>query len=174
MHQKLKRKDNTQIKIEEDRYETIKTLFTISFVFTNSIMVFDLVFNVIDREIEVFFYLRFLVTLFGLYGTLILIGGYYLIEYCDCDLTCNCSKICDVLFSFCGCHLFLGGLLLIISYCIQLCSIRFYFINKDKITETSVIILLYLLFIFSTITIILLIILIINKKQEKRIKEKLD
>ena len=46
MNQELKRKHYyTQSKIEEDRYETIKTLFTISFVFSDSIMIFDLVFN---------------------------------------------------------------------------------------------------------------------------------
>ena len=78
------------------------------------------------------------------------------------------------MFSLCGCSLLFGGLLLIISYCIQLCSIKFYFNNKDKITESLVINMIYALFISSTITIILLIFMIINRKNEKRIKQKID
>ena len=174
MKQKLNYKDNSKQKIEEERYETIRTLFTISFVLTDSILIFDLVINVVERELESFLYFRFFIALFGLYGTLILIGGYYLEEYCDCDCTCNCSTICNSLFSLCGCSLLFGGLLLIISYCIQLCSIRFYFNNKDKITESLVINMIYALFISSTITIILLIFMIINRKNEKRIKQKID
>ena len=175
MNDNISHKDRIQLKNEEERYETIKTLFTISFVLTDSLMIFDLVFNIIDKEIDEYLYFRFFITLFGLYGTLILIGGYYLIDYCDCDLSCQCSRICDFYFSSLGgCHLFIGGLFLIISYCVELCSIRFYFNNRDKITETTIIVMLYLLFISSTITIIILIILIINKKNEKRIKEKID
>ena len=171
---KLNYKYSSKQKIEEERYETIKTIFSISFVITDTLLVFDLVVNVIERELEEFLYFRFFVVLFGLYGTLILIGGYYLVEYCDCEFTCECSKMCDSLFSLCGCYLLFGGLLLIISYCIQLCSIRYYFINKEKITESLVINMIYILFISSTITIILLIIIIINKKNEKRIKQKID
>ena len=174
MYEKLSHKDRTQKILEENRYETLKTLFTISFVFSNSIMIFDLVANVIGKEIDEFFYLRFFVTLFGLYGTLIFVGGYYLIEYCDCEFTCSCSKFFENIFSFCGCHLMIGGLLLIVSYCIELCSIKFYFKNKDKITDSLVIFMIYLLFIFSSLTIILYVVLIINKKNEKRLKQKID
>ena len=176
MSEKLSHKDRTKQIKEEEKYETIKTLFTLSFVITDTLMIFDLVANAIVKEIEQYFYLRFLVTLFGLYGTLILIGGYYLVEYCDCDCdcTCNCSKPLAPLFSFCGCHLLFGGLLLIISYCIELCSIKYYFSNKDKITDNLVVYMIYLLFAFSTITMILLIVLLINKKNEKKIKQKID
>ena len=174
MNAKLYHKDRTQQKIEEERYETIKTLFTFSFVITDSLMIFDLVINVIDKEIDQYFYLRFFVALFGLYGTLIFIGGYFLIEYCDCEFTCNCSKLLRPLSSFCGCHLLFGGLLLIISYCIELCSIQYYFKNKDKINDSLVVFMIYLLFAFSTMTIILFIILLINRKNERKLKEKID
>ena len=174
MSEKLKYKDRTQQKIEEERYETLKTIFTISFVLTDSIMVFDLVANFVLKELDELFFFRFFVAIFGLYGTLILIGGYYLTEYCDCEFDCQCCKFLDSFFSLGGCHYFLGGIFLIISYCIELCSIRYYFQNKDKVTEIFVISLLYLLFIFSTITIIILIILIINRKIEKRAKYKID
>ena len=150
MSEKLSYKDRTQQKIEEDRYENIKTLFTISFVLTDSIMIFDLVANVINKENEQYFYLRFFSTLFCLYGTLIMIGGYYLIEYCDCEFTCSCSKLFEKFFSLCGCHILVGGLLLIISYCVELCSIKFYFSNKDSINDSLVVFMLYLLSIFSS------------------------
>ena len=174
MNERLSYKDNSKEKEEEERYETLKTIFTISFIISDSLMVYDLVLNVVYKELDEYFYLRFFVTLFGLYGTLIFIGGYYLIEYCDCEFTCGCSKILDTFFSFCGCHFLFGGLFLIISYCIELCSIVLYFNNKDKITENYIIIMLYLLFIFSTITVILLILIVINKKKEKKLKHKID
>ena len=174
MSEKLRHIDRTQQKIEEDRYESIKTLFTISFVLTDSLMVFDLVANVISRENEQYFYLRFFSTLFGLYGTLILVGGYYLIEYCDCEFSCSCCKFCEKFFSYCGCHVLVGGLLLIISYCVELCSIKFYFGNKDSINESLVVFLMYLLFIFSSLTILSFVLLIINQKNEKKLKEKID
>ena len=66
MSEKLSHKDRTQLKLEEDRYESIKTLFTISFVLTDSLMIFDLVSNVVFKENEQYFYLRFFSTLFGL------------------------------------------------------------------------------------------------------------
>ena len=174
MSEKLKYKDKAQQKEEEERYETLKTIFTISFVLTDSIMVYDLVANFVYMQLDVFFYFRFFVALFGLYGTLILIGGYYLMEYCDCEFDCQCCKFLESIFSLGGCHYFFGGIFLIISYCVELCSLRFYFHNKDKITETLVVCLLFLLFIFSTFTIIILIILIINRKIEKRAKYKID
>ena len=174
MSEKLSYKDRTQEKLEEDRYESIKTLFTISFVLTDSLMIFDLVANVVFKENEQYFYLRFFSTLFCLYGTLILVGGYYLIEYCDCEFTCGCSKFYDRIFSYCGCHVLVGGLLLIISYCIELCSIKFYFSNKDNINESLVVFMVYLLFIFSSLTILSFILLIINQKNEKKLKKKID
>ena len=174
MYGKLKYKDNTKENLIEERYETIKTLFSISFVITDSLMIFDIVSNFVDKTVDELFYLRFFVTFFGLYGSLIIFGGHYLYEYCDCELTCRCSKILDSFWSFCGCHLFFGGLFLLTSYCIELCSSKFYFNNKDKIKSGLIISFLYLLFIFSTITIILFIFLMINKKTEKKIKKKLE
>ena len=172
MYEKLSYKNRDKKK--EEKIENLKTLFTISFVITDSLMIYDLVLNVIYKELDEFFYFRFFVAFFGLYGTLLFIGGYFLMEYCDCEFTCKCSKILDTFFSFCGCHLFLGGLFLIISYCVELCSILLYFKNKDKITEISIIIMTYLLFIFSSITVILLILIIFNKKNEKKLKQKND
>ena len=174
MSEKLSHKDRTKQKSEVEKYETIKTLFTFSFVITDSLMIFDLVINAISREIEQYFFLRFFNVLFGLYGTLILIGGYYLIEYCDCEFTCNCSKCLNPLFSFCGCHLLFGGLFLIISYCVELCSIKYYFNNRDKINDRSVILMIYLLFAFSTLTVVLFIILLFNQKNAKKLKYKID
>ena len=174
MSEKLSHKDRTKQIKEEEKYETIKTLFTLSFVITDSLMIFDLVANAIVKEIEQYFYLRFFVTFFGLYGTLILIGGYYFMEYCDCDCTCNCSELLTPLFSFCGCHLLFGGLLLIISYCVELCSIKYYFSNKEKINDSLVVFMIYLLFASSTITVILFIVLLINSKNERKIKQKID
>ena len=174
MSEYLSHKDRTQLKLEEDRYESIKTLFTISFVLTDSLMIFDLVANVVFKENEQYFYLRFFSTLFGLYGTLILVGGYYLIEYCDCEFTCSCSKLFENFFSYCGCHVLVGGLLLIISYCVEICSIKFYFSNKDSINESLVVFMVYLLFIFSSLTILSFVLLIINQKIEKKLKKKID
>ena len=174
MSEKLSNKDRTQQKLEDDRDESIKTLFTISFVLTDSLMIFDLVSNVVFKENEQYFYLRFFSTLFGLYGTLILVGGYYLIEYCDCEFTCSCSKLFENFFSYCGCHVLVGGLLLIISYCVEICSIKFYFSNKDSINESLVVFIVYLLFIFSSLTILFFVLLIINQKNEKKLKKKID
>ena len=137
-------------------------------------MIFDLVANVIFKENEQYFYLRFFSTLFGLYGTLVLIGGYYLIEYCDCEFTCSCSKLCEKFFSYCGYHVLVGGLLLIISYCVEICSIKFYFSNKESINESSVVFMVYLLFIFPSLTILSFALLIINQKNEKKLKKKID
>ena len=174
MAEKLTYNNRLNLRLEEERYENIKTLFTISFVFTDSLMIFDLVANAVKKEIDEYFFIRFFMTLFGLYGTLILIGGYYLIEYCGCECDCNCGKCFKSISSIFGCHLFISGLLLIISYCLEIYSIKFYFYHKDKITDTLVISMLYGLFILSTTTIVLLIILIINMKNEKRVKQKID
>ena len=178
MSTKLKRadpKDRINEKIFEEKYENIKLLFTVSFVITDSIMVFDLVSNIVlTRSVEEYFYLRFLVSLFGLYGTLIIIGGNYCREYWECEFTCCCGKFCENLYSLCGCHVFFGGLLLTASYCIELCSIKIYYENKDKFEEELIVWLLYLLFIFSSITIIMLCFLIVNMKTEKKIKHKFD
>ena len=174
MSQKLSYKNREKLKLEEDRYETIKTLFILSFVFTDSLMIFDLVINVVQKEIDQYFYIRFFMAFFGLYGTLVFIGGYYCMEYCNCECDCSCNRCFKAISSFCGCHLFLGGLLLLISYCVEIFSIKFYFSHKDIITDKFVIYMLYALFILSTITIILLIFLIINMKNEKRMKVKID
>ena len=174
MSQKLSYKNREKLKLEEDRYETIKTLFTLSFVFTDSLMIFDLVINVVLKEIDQYFYIRFFMAFFGFYGTLIFICGYFCMEYCDCECDCSCNRCFKAISSFCGCHLFLGGLLLLISYCVEIYSIKFYFSHKDKITDKFVIYMIYALFILSTTTIILLIFLIINMKNEKRMKVKID
>ena len=178
MSTKLKRSNPNKIekeKLNEERFENIQLLFTISFVLSDSFMIFDLVANfILSKPVEEYFYLRFFVTLFGLYGTLIIVGGNYCKEYWDCEFTCCCGKFLDNLFSSCGCHVFFGGLLLIMSYCAELCSIKVYYDNKDVITDEFVVWLLYLLFIFSTLTMIMLCFLILNTKTEKKIKHKFD
>ena len=177
MSTKLKRRDpidKESERLAEERYENIKLLFTISFVLSDSLMLFDLVANVtLSHPVDEYFYMRFLVSLFGLYGTLIMIGGVYCKEYWDCEFTC-CCKCLNSLNSFCGCHVFFGGLLLITSYCIELCSIKVYYDNKDVITEEFIVWLLYLLFIFSSITIVMYCFLILNIKTERKIKKKFD
>ena len=178
MSTKLQRanpKDKINEKLFEEKYENIKLLFTISFVLTDSFMVFDLAANFIfPKPIEEYFYMRFLIAFFGLYGTLIIIGGNYCMDYWDCEFSCCCGKFCENIYSLCGCHVFFGALFLITSYCFELCSIKIYYDNKDKFEEEFIVWLLYLLFIFSSITIIILFFLIINMKTEKKIKHKLD
>ena len=174
MEKKLKHKDRKKEEIELEKYENTKTLFTISFIISDSLFIFDLVFNFVYKEIDEYFFLRFLVVLFGLYGTFILVGGYYLSEYCDCECSCDCGKILNSILSIFGCSFLLGGLLLLISYCIELVSIKYYFKNKSQITDSSVVTMMYLVFLFSTTTMILFIFLTINKKNEKKVKYKAD
>ena len=175
---KLKRHDPSQKekeKIIEERFENIQLFFTISFILSDSLMIFDIVANVIyPKPVESYFYMRFLVTFFGLYGTMIMIGGNFCRDYFDIEFTCCCGKICENIFSLYGCHVFFGGLFLIISYCIELCSIKLYYDNKDLFEEELIKWLLYLLFIFSSITMIMLCFLIINMKTQKKIKKKYE
>ena len=139
MSTKLKRanpKDKIDEKLFEEKFENIKLLFTISFILSDSIMVFDLVCNIVlSRPLEEYFYMRFFVAFFGLYGTLIIIAGNICREYWDCEFSCCCGKFCENIYSLCGCHVFFGGLFLTASYCFELCSIKIYFDNKDKFEE---------------------------------------
>ena len=80
----------------------------------------------------------------------------------------------DYLSNFGGCHIFFGGMFLITSYCIELCSLKIYYDNRDKIQDEFVVWLIYLLFIFSSITIVMLCFLIINSKTQKKIKLKYE
>ena len=115
-------------KLIEERYENAELFFTISFIITDSLMIFDIVANVmVSNPVEAYFYLRFLVTFFGLYGTIIMIGGKKCRDNFDFDFTCCCCKFCDKIVSFFGCDVFIGGLFLITSYCIELCSMKLYF-----------------------------------------------
>ena len=175
---KLKKFDNTQKekeKLIEDRYENTQLLFTISFILSDSLMIFDIVANVmISKPVEAYFYMRFLVAFFGLYGTMIMIGGKKCRENFDIEFTCCCGKYCENILSFYGCHVIIGGLFLIISYCIELCSIKLYFNNKDIINDELVIWPLYLLLIFSTMTMIIFGFLIINMKTYKKMKQKYE
>ena len=175
MSAKLKYVDKTSEKLAEERYENLKIFFTLSFVLSDSLVVFDLTANmVLDKPVEIYFYLRVLLAFFALYGTMIYIGGNFLIDYCDCEFTCCCGKIFNNFISICGCHAFFGGLFLITSYCIELCSLRIYYYNRDKIVDDFLVWLVYLLFFFSTITIVLFCFLLINMKTEKKIKMKYD
>ena len=148
MSTKLKRanpKDKINEKLFEEKYENIKLLFTISFVLTDSFMVFDLAANFIfPKPIEEYFYMRFLIAFFGLYGTLIIIGGNYCMDYWDCEFSCCCGKFCENIYSLCGCHVFFGALFLITSYCLELCSMKIYYDNKDKFEAEFIVWLLYL------------------------------
>ena len=125
MDEKISDKDRKNREIEEARYETIHILFIVSFVFFDASLIFDLLFNFINQELEEFLFLRFFVGLSGLYGTFVLIGGHFLTEYCGCDYTCSCGKCMDSIMSNYGFSFLFGGLLLIISYCIELSSIKF-------------------------------------------------
>ena len=175
---KLKKYDKTKKekeKLIEDRYENTQLLFTISFILSDSLMIFDIVANVmISKPVEAYFYMRFLVAFFGLYGTMIMIGGKKCRENFDIEFTCCCGKYCDSLFAYYGCHVIIGGLFIIISYCIELCSIKLYFNNKDIINDELVVWPLYLLLIFSTMTMIIFGFLIINMKTYKKIKQKYE
>ena len=173
---KLKRYDKTKRekeKLIEERYENVQLLFTISFVITDTLMIFDIVTNImISNPVEEYFYMRFLVAFFGLYGTIIMVGGKKCRDNFDVDFTCCCCKFCDKLVSFFGCDVFIGGLFLITSYCIELSSIKLYYNKRDIINDNFIVGLLYLLFISSTITLIMLCFLIINMRIHKKIKEK--
>ena len=187
---KLRKYDKTKgdkEKLYEERYENIQLLFTISFIISDSLMIFDIVANVmilnpvealanvmISNPVEAYFYMRFLVAFFGLYGTIIMVGGKKCRENFDVDFTCCCGKFCDKIISFFGCDVFIGGLFLIISYCVELSSIKLYYNNKDTINDNIIIWPLYLLFISSTITLIMFCFLIINMRIIKKIKEKYE
>ena len=175
---KLKKYDKTKRekeKLLEERYENIQLLFTISFIISDTLMIFDIVANVmISNPVEAYFYMRFLVAFFGLYGTIIMVGGKKCRENFDVDFTCCCGKFCDKIISFFVCDVFIGGLFLIISYCVELSSIKLYYNNKDTINDNIIIWPLYLLFISSTITLIMFCFLIINMRIIKKIKEKYE
>ena len=178
MSTKLKRynpDDKLKEKKFEERYETIQFLFTVSFVLTDSLTLFDIVVNIFfSKEIEEYLYMRFFMAVFCLYGTLIIILGNYCMDYWDCEFSCCCGKFLENIYNACGCHVFFGGLLLIASYCIELCSVKIFFKNKEKFGEECVIWLFYALLFFSSITIIMLCFLIVNIKTEKKIKHKFD
>ena len=167
--------DREKEKLLKERYENIQLLFTVSFVITGSLLVFDLVSNIVlSKPVEVYFYLRFCTSFFGLYGILFMVGGNICKDNFDIEFTCCCGTCLDKFCSYCGCHIFFGGLLLISSYCVELCSLKVYYDNKDKFEETLIIWLLYLLFFFSSITMILYCFLVINMKTERKIKQKFD
>ena len=178
MSTKLKRADPNQKlkeKLQEERYENIQFLFTVSFVLTDSITLFDIVANLLfSQEIQEYLYMRFFMAFCCLYGTLIIIGGNYCRDYWDCEFSCCCGKFLESIYSACGCHIFFGGLLLIASYCIELCSVKIYFKNKYKFEEECISWLFYSLLFFSSLTIIMLCFLIVNIKTEKKIKHKFD
>ena len=178
MSTKLKRKDESIIDKEkrlEENYENMQFLCTLFFIISASLMVFDLVANIIlEKPVEIYFYMRFLIAFFGLYGTLIVIGGNVCKENFEIEFTCCCGKMCDYLNNVGWCHIFFGGIFLITSYCIELCSLKIYYDNRDKIFDEFIIWLMYLLFIFSSITIILFCFLIINKNTQKKMKQKYE
>ena len=129
---------------------------------------------VLPKAVEIYFYLRVLLAFFGLYGTMIYIGGIFFIYYCDCECNCFCGKIFNDFLSIFGCHAFFGGLFLIVAYGIELCSLKIFYDNRDIIQDDFIIWLLYLLFIFSSITIVIFCFLLINMKTEKKMKMKYD
>ena len=148
--------DREKEKLLKERYENIQLLFTVSFVITGSLLVFDLVSNIVlSKPVEAYFYLRFCTSFFGLYGILFMVGGNICKDNFDIEFTCCCGTCLDKFCLYCGCHIFFGGLLLISSYCVELCSLKVYYDNKDKFEETLIVWLLYLLFFFSSITMIL-------------------
>ena len=169
------RKKREAEELAEERYDNLNLLFTISYVITDTLIAFDLASNMaLKKPVELYFYLRVLVAFFGLYGTLIYIAGNIFKDYCDCEFTCCCGKVFNNFLKKCGCHIFFGGLFLIVSYCIELCSFRVYYYNRDKIRDEFLVWLAYLLLIFSSITMILFCCLLINMRIEKKMKMKFD